>query len=182
VIVVDTDIIAYLYLQGEHTTQVEKVLQKDSEWIAPLLWRSEFRNVLVFYLRQGHLLIGDAQAIMREAESLLQGREYSVSSARVLDLAAASRCSAYDCEFVSLAQDLEALQIPVENPHGLLFEAWQIARSYGRSVYDGLYVAPAKIEGCDLVTGDRKLCNAVSSQLPWVCWIGDFTIEEVVDN
>ena len=104
-IVVDTNIIAYLYLQGEHTSQAEKVLQKDPEWMAPLLWRSEFRNVLAFYLRQGHLLLGDAQAILREAEVFLRGGEYSVSSARVLDLAVASRCSAYDCEFVSLAQD-----------------------------------------------------------------------------
>ena len=104
-IVVDTNIIAYLYLQGEHTGRTEKVLQKDPEWMAPLLWRSEFRNVPAFYLRQGHLLLEDARAIMREAELLLQGREYGVSSARVLDLAAASRCSAYDCEFVALAQD-----------------------------------------------------------------------------
>jgi len=107
VIVVDTNIIAYLYLQGEHTAQAEKVLQKDSEWTAPLLWRSEFRNVLAFYLRQGHLLLDDVQAIMREAELLLQGREYGITSARVLDLAAASRCSAYDCEFVVLARDLD---------------------------------------------------------------------------
>jgi len=71
-IVVDTNIIAYLYLQGEHTAQAEKVLQKDSEWMAPPLWRSEFRNVLAFYLRQGHLLLDDAQAIMWEAELLLQ--------------------------------------------------------------------------------------------------------------
>jgi predicted nucleic acid-binding protein len=87
-----------------------------------------------------------------------------------------------EAEWQAALQDLEALRIPVENPHGLLSEAWQIARSYGRSVYDGLYVALAKIEGCDLVTGDRKLFNAVSSQLPRVHWIGDFTVEEVVDG
>ena len=106
-IVVDTNIIAYLYLQGEHTAQAEAVLQKDAEWLTPLLWRSEFRNVLAFYLRQENLSRDDARAIMQEAELLLQGREYGVSSLRVLDLAAASRCSAYDCEFVALAQDLD---------------------------------------------------------------------------
>jgi len=107
VIVVDTNIIAYLYLQGEHTAQAEKVLQKDSEWMAPLLWRAEFRNVLAFYFRQGLLSLDDVRAIMQEAELLLKGREYGVSSMRVLDLVAASRCSAYDCEFVVLAQDLD---------------------------------------------------------------------------
>ena len=106
-IVVDTNIIVYLYLQGEHTAQAESVLQKDAEWLAPPLWRSEFRNVLAFYLRQRYLSLEDARTIMQEAELLLQGREYGVSSPRVLDLAAASRCSAYDCEFVALAQDLD---------------------------------------------------------------------------
>ncbi len=63
--------------------------------------------MLAFYLRQGLLSLDDARAIIREAELFLQGREYGVSSVRVLDLAAASRCSAYDCEFVALAQDLD---------------------------------------------------------------------------
>jgi len=106
-IVVDTNVLAYLWLPGERTKAAERLLKKDSDWNAPLLWRSEFRNVLAFYLRQGLLSLDDARAIIREAELFLQGREYGVSSVRVLDLAAASRCSAYDCEFVALAQDLD---------------------------------------------------------------------------
>jgi len=107
VIVVDTNLIAYLHIEGERTTQAQRVLRKDAEWAAPLLWRSEFRNVLAFYLRQQVFSLDDAQAIMQQAESLLQGREYEVASQRVLDVAMSSRCSAYDCEFVVLAQDLQ---------------------------------------------------------------------------
>jgi len=107
VIVVDTNLIAYLHIEGERTTQAQQVLRKDAEWAAPLLWRSEFRNVLAFYLRQQVFSLDDAQAIMQQAESLLQGREYEVASQRVLDAAMSSRCSAYDCEFVVLAQDLQ---------------------------------------------------------------------------
>ena len=106
-IVVDTNLIAYLHMEGERTTQAQRVLRKDAEWAAPLLWRSEFRNVLAFYLRQQVFSLDDAQAIMQQAESLLQGREYEVASQRVLDAVLSSRCSAYDCEFVVLAQDLQ---------------------------------------------------------------------------
>jgi predicted nucleic acid-binding protein len=43
---------------------------------------------------------------MEEAESQMHGKEYSVSSMQVLNLVEKSRCSAYDCEFVALAEDL----------------------------------------------------------------------------
>jgi predicted nucleic acid-binding protein len=106
VIVVDTNVLVYLLLPGEHTEHAERVLHRDPVWAAPLLWRSEFRNVLAVYMRQGRLSLDQALQLMDTAEILLQGREYTVSSVRVLSLVAGTRCSAYDGEFVALAQDL----------------------------------------------------------------------------
>ncbi|MBL7164528.1 MAG: type II toxin-antitoxin system VapC family toxin, partial [Anaerolineales bacterium] len=54
-IVVDTNIIAYLYLESERSSQAERLLEKDTQWSAPLLWRSEFRNVLALYIRKKEL-------------------------------------------------------------------------------------------------------------------------------
>jgi len=105
-IVVDTNIIAYLWIPGSHTSQVEGVLQKDRDWAAPLLWRSEFRNVLAGYLRRKQIELNIALQIMDEAERQLSGKEYSISSINVLTLVNKSGCSAYDCEFVALAKDL----------------------------------------------------------------------------
>ena len=117
------------------------------------------------------------QAFLLRSVGLLVPVIFTVEWANAINVAILrSRFS--EAEWQAALQDLEALRIPVENPPGLLFEAWRIARVYGRAVYDGLYVALAKIEGCELVTGDRKLFNAVSSQLPWVRWLGDFTIED----
>ena len=62
-IVVDTNIISYLYLSSERSAQVEKAFLKDPEWAVPLLWRSEFRNVLAQYLRKGILSFEDAVQI-----------------------------------------------------------------------------------------------------------------------
>ena len=106
-IVVDTNVIAYLYLEGEYSNQVEILLQQDPVWAAPILWRSEFRNVLASYLRQKIIRLRDALFIIEKAEKLLAGNEYNISSESVLKLALDSGCSAYDCEFVSLAQVLE---------------------------------------------------------------------------
>ena len=105
-IVVDTNVIAYLYLPTKYTPSAEALLERDPDWAAPLLWRSELRNVLALYLRQGLLDFDAAYAIQNEAESLLAGREYDVGSLDVLRLAASSGCAAYDCEFVGLAEYL----------------------------------------------------------------------------
>ena len=105
-IAIDTNVLAYLFLTSEHSTQAEQALRRDPDWTAPLLWRSEFRNVLAHYIRRELLSLHEAQAIMDTATDLMRGREYEAVSHRVLSLAAASTCSAYDCEFVALAQDL----------------------------------------------------------------------------
>lgn len=106
-IVADTNLIAYLHIRSAGTPVAEAVLEKDPIWNAPVLWRSEFRNVLSLYIRRGHLTVPDALAYMQEAEALLEGQEYQVPSVHVLQLALSSGCSAYDCEFVHLARELD---------------------------------------------------------------------------
>jgi len=105
-IVVDTNIIRYFFLKGEFTELAEKAFRRDPHWVAPLLWRSEFRNVLALCLRKGILSLEDATQIMLEAELLMKGNEYSVTSLDTFRLVSQSDCSAYDCEFVALARDL----------------------------------------------------------------------------
>ncbi len=103
-IVVDTNILAYLYLPTAFSEQAELLLLKQPKWIAPVLWRSEFRNVLALYLRKEILTLEQAYDIQTEAETLLAGNEYDVPSLDVLRLIETSECSAYDCEFVVLAK------------------------------------------------------------------------------
>ena len=107
-IVVDTNIIAALYLPSDLTAHAEALLQKEPQWVAPVLWRSEFRNVLAMYLRKKMLAFDEAYRIQSEAESLLNQNEYEMASFEVLQLAQTSGCSAYDCEFVALAKRLNA--------------------------------------------------------------------------
>ncbi len=103
-IVVDTNILAYLYLPTGFSEQAELLLLKQPKWIAPILWRSEFRNVLALYLRKEILTLEQAYDIQTEAETLLAGNEYDIPSLDVLRLIETSECSAYDCEFVALAK------------------------------------------------------------------------------
>ena len=54
----------------------------------------------------------------------------------------------------------------------LLEEAYRLAVTHQRSVYDMLYVALSIRESCRLVTADERLINAVGSLFPNVVWVG----------
>ncbi|KAA3613701.1 MAG: PIN domain-containing protein [Calditrichaeota bacterium] len=105
-IVVDTNIIAYLLIPGKKTAEAEKVFKRDSQWSSSRLWRSEFRNVLINYLRHEYIDLIQAFDIMNKAELLMKGREFEVPSPAILSTSFNSKCNAYDCEFVVLAKEL----------------------------------------------------------------------------
>jgi len=103
VIVVDSNVIAYCWVNGPLTALAQRVRTRDPDWHVPILWRSEMRSILTGYLRDGSLTAPQIARIMEAAESALAGREHLVASASVFEIAGKSRLSAYDCEFVALA-------------------------------------------------------------------------------
>ena len=105
-IVVDTNVIAYLYIEGDFTQQAITIYQRDSDWAVPYLWRSEFRNILTVYLRRNFLTLEECQELMNSAEELLGNSEFEPNSSDVLALASSCSLSAYDCEYIVLARQL----------------------------------------------------------------------------
>jgi predicted nucleic acid-binding protein len=57
---------------------------------------------------------------------------------------------------------------PLQPAIPLLPRALEIGKQFRQTVYDCLYVALAERDGCELVTADDKLVNAVKSTLPFV--------------
>ena len=113
-IVADTNLLAYFLLEGDVTERADNVYSADPVWIAPPLWRSEFRNVLALYMRQERLTAAEALRIIGETENLMRGGEHQPASLQVLGRVNESTCSAYDCEFVALARDLGVRLVTVD--------------------------------------------------------------------
>jgi predicted nucleic acid-binding protein len=106
VIVVDNDVISYFWLEAGRTEAARKTRERDADWHAPRLWRSEFRNVLYQHMAHRGLSRADAQQIAETVEADMDGTTYAVSSADVLRLADEADHPTYDCEYVALAQEL----------------------------------------------------------------------------
>ncbi len=106
-IIADTNIISYLLLPTSYTDSVESLYEIDPDWSAPILWKSEFRNVMALYIRKNIITLEKAMQLQDTAESIIIQNEYDVSSSQVLSLIDESNCSSYDCEFVALAHHFD---------------------------------------------------------------------------
>lgn len=105
-IVVDANVVAYAVLPGDKTDAVLKAFSQDPEWVAPSLWRSEVRNVLATTMRVHGLSLADAMGAWRRATRLVLDAPLPGDTARVLRLSELAGASAYDCEYVALAEAL----------------------------------------------------------------------------
>jgi len=107
VIVADNSVLVYFWLPGAFAEWAEAAKARDGVWAAPVLWRAEFRNVLAGYLRKKLLTEAEANAAYLNVQKDLGAHEFTVPTERILKLVLASDCTAYDCEYVALAQDLK---------------------------------------------------------------------------
>lgn len=106
-IVVDTNVIAYLLIAGEKTELAQQAYDKDHVWIVPLLWQHEFLNVLASFVQYGGGSIEDATEIWQQATALFITREHELDMEQALYLAHEHGVSAYDAQFASTALELE---------------------------------------------------------------------------
>lgn len=140
-IVAGTDIIAHLYLPTEQTDHVVSVLHKDPHWLAPLLWRNQFRNMLALYVRKNIIGLKTAISMQSQAERQFADNEYTINSMDVLARATETGCCAYDCEFVSLASAFNLKLVtgdkkPVQTFSGIAMTPRDYLRAEQESSYD----------------------------------------------
>ncbi|MCH2155394.1 MAG: type II toxin-antitoxin system VapC family toxin [Opitutales bacterium] len=105
-IVVDTNVIAYLLIEGDQTDAVVKLRESESDWIAPRLWLDEFLSVLSNSERQGVVSSEVADQTLNLACEMMEGQSYNLPAQRVLSTSRRTGCSAYDSQYVCLAEDL----------------------------------------------------------------------------
>jgi predicted nucleic acid-binding protein len=120
-IVVDSNVIAYCWIRGERTGKAHRLRRLDPDWHAPVLWRSELRNILTGYRRDGSIAGGQVRQIMAAAEAGFAGREHHLPSGRVFAVTERCRLSACDAEFVALA---EILGVPLVTEDRAILRCW----------------------------------------------------------
>jgi predicted nucleic acid-binding protein len=106
VIVVDTNVLSYLYFPSPFNSAVEALQKYKKDWIAPVLWKSEFLNVASIYYRRKLISLSLISEAFENANEFIITFDIHSDYKEIIELIASSPCSAYDCEFVALAKAL----------------------------------------------------------------------------
>jgi len=104
-VVIDTNVLAYLLIEGDRSREAHALLARDPEWRSEAFLLVEFSNLLATYVRAGALARNQAESLLAEAETRIRGL-VNVPHARALGVAADLSVSAYDARFIAAAQIL----------------------------------------------------------------------------
>jgi predicted nucleic acid-binding protein len=102
VVLVDTNVLAYLMIEGERTAAAQQLLSRDPDWRSEAFILVELSNILATYVRVRALARERALQLLAEAETMVPILT-TVPHAQALEAAAQHEISAYDGRFVALA-------------------------------------------------------------------------------
>jgi predicted nucleic acid-binding protein len=101
VLLVDTNVVAYLLIQGDHTASAQELRRRDRDWRSEAFLLVEFTNVLASSIATNRMSVPLAQDFLAKAVSLFDGKLARMAHASVLSIAARHRVSAYDAHFLA---------------------------------------------------------------------------------
>jgi predicted nucleic acid-binding protein len=107
-VIVDTNIIAPLYVRSARTDTVAELFARDAVWRTEPLALIELSNVLITYERSRHITAATARDCLNRAAAFLQPHFFRVSHQAALEAALDYRVTAYDARFLALARQVGA--------------------------------------------------------------------------
>ena len=105
-VLVDTNIIAYLMIRGNRTAAAQQLYERDSDWCSEAFVMVEFSNVIATYVRTRALTQAQGTKLLAESQAHLSTL-HSVVNTQALESAMQFGISAYDARFISLAKQLK---------------------------------------------------------------------------
>ena len=106
-LIVDTNVLAYLLIEGDYTAAARLLHRRDDDWRSEAFIMLEFTNLLTASIAARRMNLVLAQRFLADATSLLHGKLGLIPHDSVLSLAVQYRVTAYDARFLALAQQLD---------------------------------------------------------------------------
>jgi predicted nucleic acid-binding protein len=131
VVLVDTNVLVYLLIEGDRTASAQALYASDPDWRSEAFVLVEFSNVLATYVRTRALSLAKGKELAAEAEAMLPAL-VGFPHKQALEIAEQFGISAYDARFIGLAKQLR-VKLVTEDAR-LLAAAPSLTRSLGDAI------------------------------------------------
>ena len=125
-VLVDTNVLAYLMLEGDRTSAAQELFERDADWRSEAFIMVEFSNVLTTYVRTKVLARDQGLKLLAGAEKLVPVLT-SVQNARALEVATQFGISAYDARFVALAIQMKVKLVTEDAKLRAAVPSWTVS-------------------------------------------------------
>jgi predicted nucleic acid-binding protein len=105
-LLVDTNVVAYLLIDGDYTVAAQELRTRDPDWRSEAFLLVEFTNVLASLIATKRMTLSLGRDFIAKAAALFDGKLGRIPHASVLAIAARYRVSAHDARFLALADQL----------------------------------------------------------------------------
>lgn len=105
--IVDTNVLTYLFLEGQRTQEARALYDHDPDWQSEEFALVEFSNMLATAVRVRKLNAAQALELLNDMSSLLAERLHRVPHADALSIAMQYAVTAYDARYLALAQSID---------------------------------------------------------------------------
>lgn len=106
-VLVDTNILAYLMIDGDRTSAAQALFARDPDWRSETFILVEFTNVVSTYVRTKALTHKQGWALLAEAQEIFPSL-VSVPHAQAYEAAMEFGVSAYDGRFIAIAKQMKS--------------------------------------------------------------------------
>lgn len=110
-IIADTCLIFHLFNETSLTFSAQEILDKDSCWIFPPLWKEEYANVLSKLIRKEHRALDEVVDHFNYVLEELKPSEVIVDIRNALEISIEHKISVYDAHFIALAKDYNTILV-----------------------------------------------------------------------
>jgi predicted nucleic acid-binding protein len=126
VVLVDTNILAYLLIEGDRTAAAQELYERDADWRSEAFVMVEFTNILATYVQTKALTQEQAVKLLIKAQALLS-TSISVTHAQALGTATQFGISAYDGRFIAMATQMRVKLVTEDSKLRAAAPAWTVS-------------------------------------------------------
>ena len=123
---VDTNILAYLMIEGDRTSAAQALFTRDPDWRSEAFILVEFTNVLTTYVRTKALTHKQGSELLTQAQAILPALT-SVQHAQAFETATELGISAYDGRFIALAKQMKSKLVTEDAKLRAAVPAWTVS-------------------------------------------------------